>query len=226
MELNFSFWSGYQYSYYEALLVTLEVSIISIIFATLLGVVIYWMKSTSLGWRKFRPLNIIAVCYIELMRCIPMLLLMLMVYSGSKIALGMDFTPFQAACIAIVMNSSVYIAEIIRAGIEAVDKGQMEAARSLGMTKMQAMRLIILPQAIKNILPAIGNEFVSVIKGSSMAAFIGVMELLFVAKTIQGATFLPLEPLMVAAVFYFVLTFPLGRLMVWLERRCKASDSR
>ena len=145
--------------------------------ATLLGVVIYWMKSTSLGWKKFRPLNIIAVCYIELMRCIPMLLLMLIVYSGSKIALGMDFTPLQAACIAIVMNSSVYIAEIIRAGIEAVDKG-------------------------------------------------GVMELLFVAKTIQGATFLPLEPLMVAAVFYFVLTFPLGRLMVWLERRCKASDSR
>ena len=102
----------------------------------------------------------------------------------------------------------------------------MEAARSLGMSKIKAMKLIIIPQAVKNILPAIGNEFVAVIKESSMASVIGVGELTFSAKVVQGATYLSLEPLMVAAVFYFILTFSLGRLIAYIERRMKASDSR
>ena len=88
------------------------------------------------------------------------------------------------------------------------------------------MWLVVMPQAVKNILPAIGNEFVGVIKNSSMASVIGVAELLFTSKNISGATFLPLEPLLVAAAFYFVLTFTLGRLMLWVERRYKVSDNR
>ena len=101
----------------------------------------------------------------------------------------------------------------------------MEAARSLGMTHFLAMKEIIMPQAIKNILPAIGNEFVAVIKGSSMAYVLGIAELTFTAKVVQGATYKGLEPLLISALFYLVLTFSLGRLIGWAERRMKASDS-
>lgn len=153
-----------------------------------------------------------------------MLLQILMVYSGTKLIFNIDVDALTAAIVAIGLNSAAYVAEIIRAGIEGVDKGQEEAARSLGMSKVMTMRLIILPQAIRNILPAIGNEFVSVIKESSMASVLGVGELTFSAKVIQGATYLSLEPLMVAAVFYFILTFSLGRLMSYIERRMKTND--
>ena len=139
--------------------------------------------------------------------------------NGEAFILGMNISAFVSAAIAVSLNSAAYVAEIVRAGIEVVDKGQMEAARSLGMKKSMAMRLIIIPQAVKNILPAIGNEFVAVIKESSMASVIGVAELTFSAKVVQGATYLSLEPLMIAAVFYFVLTFSLGRLIGYFERR-------
>ncbi|MCQ4949268.1 MULTISPECIES: amino acid ABC transporter permease [Oscillospiraceae] len=224
--MNFSFWSGYKASYFSSLWMTLKLSLVSILFATLLGVLLYFLKTSRLGYKKLRPLSLLASAFIEVMRCVPMLLLMIIVYSGSKIALGFNFTSFQAAVIAIVMNASVYICEVVRAGIEAVDRGQMEAARSLGMSRRKAMWLVVMPQAVKNILPAIGNEFVGVIKNSSMASVIGVAELLFTSKNISGATFLPLEPLLVAAAFYFVLTFTLGRLMLWVERRYKVSDNR
>ena len=126
----------------------------------------------------------------------------------------------------ISLNSAAYVSEIVRAGIEAVDKGQMEAARSLGMKKSTAMMLIVIPQAVKNILPAIGNEFVAIIKESSMASIIGVNELMFAGKVVVGSTYLGLEPYIVAAGFYFIMTFTLGRIISLIERRMKKSDSR
>lgn len=137
---------------------------------------------------------------------------------------GWDLSAANAVVLAITLNSSVYVSEIIRAGIQAVDPGQEEAARCLGMTRMQSMRLVIMPQAIKNILPALGNEFVSIIKGSSMAYVLGVGELTYSAKVVQGATYLSLEPLMVSALFYLVLTFTLGRMVSFAERRMKTCD--
>ena len=118
------------------------------------------------------------------------------------------------------------MSEIIRAGINAVDKGQMEAARSLGMTQFQAMKMVIVPQAIKNILPAVGNEFVAVIKESSMASFIGVSELLFSADIVKGAVYFSLEPYIGIAIFYFGMTLSLGRLMGYLEGSMKDIESR
>lgn len=128
--------------------------------------------------------------------------------------------------VALSLNSAAYVSEIIRAGIEAVDKGQMEASRSLGMTQGQAMIDIIIPQAFKNILPALGNEFISVIKESSMVSVIGVAELMYNAGIVRGNTALGLEPVIVAAVFYFVITFTLTRCLGFVERRLKASDIR
>lgn len=155
-----------------------------------------------------------------------MLLQISIVYIAFDELLRINMSALTAGIIAVSLNSAAYVSEIVRAGIEAVDKGQLEAARSLGMNQFKAMRLIIIPQAIRNILPAIGNEFVTVIKESSMASVIGVGELMYAAKVVRGKTFRGFEPLIVVAIFYFVLTFSLGRLINYLERRMKASDSR
>ena len=221
---RFDFLESYMPKFLEGIKVTLGISIITVILGTLFGSLLFLMKNSSFSIGKIKPLKIIASIYIELVRGTPMLLQILLVYSGSKLILGIDLSAFTSAIVAIALNSAAYVSEIVRAGIEAVDVGQTEAARSLGMSKGLAMRLIIVPQAIKNILPAIGNEFVAVIKESSMASVIGVGELMFSAKIVQGATYLALEPLMVAAVFYFILTFSLGRLLGYVERRMKSSD--
>ncbi len=116
------------------------------------------------------------------------------------------------------------MAEIIRAGIQAVDKGQMEAARSLGLTKTQAMTNVIIPQAVKNILPALGNEFIVLTKDSSVASVIGIHELMYNADTVRGNTFLPFSPLIIAAVLYFLLSYVLTKILGRMERRLKAGD--
>ena len=122
------------------------------------------------------------------------------------------------------MNSAAYVAEIVRAGINAVNKGQMEAARSLGMNQKEAMRFIIFPQAIKNILPALGNEFVTIIKESSVVSVIGVSELIFQTGVVQGASFKPFLPYVLVSLIYFVLTFCTSRLLGFAERRMGLND--
>lgn len=223
---DFSFLQEYFPVFLEGAKLTLIISAISVLFGAVAGSVLYFLKSVNIKILAIKPLNIIASTYIEVVRGTPMILQIMMVYTGSALFLGIDMKALTAAIIAVSLNSAAYVAEIIRAGIEAVDKGQMEAARSLGMTRGQAMRMIIVPQAVKNILPAIGNEFVVVIKESSMASVIGVNELMFSATIVKGATFKPFEPLMVVAAFYFIMTFSLGRLMKYIERRMKASDMR
>jgi polar amino acid transport system permease protein len=138
--------------------------------------------------------------------------------------LGVDLSRFIPGIIALSINSGAYVAEIIRAGILAVDKGQMEAARSLGFNQGLAMRLVVLPQAIKNILPALGNEFVVVIKESSIVSVIGIAELMYNAGIVRGATYRPMEPLLVAAAIYFVLTFSLSKLLGVAEKRMRTGD--
>lgn len=226
MSLDFSFLPEYFPYYIEGVKYTLLISLITVLFGAIFGSILFFMKSSNIHIWKIKPLKIIACIYIEIIRGTPMLLQIMIVYAGSKMVFGIDLSAFASAIIAIALNSAAYVSEIVRAGIEAVDKGQLEAARSLGMTKGTAMRLIIIPQAIRNILPAIGNEFVTIIKESSMASVIGVSELMFAAKVVTGAVYLSLEPLMVAAVFYFILTFTLGQIMSYIERRLKAGDSR
>lgn len=219
-----SFISKYSSVFLEGLKITLIISLITVVLGTLFGALLFAMRTSNISILKIRPLNVIATIYIEIIRGTPMLLQIMLVYSGSKMALGLDISAFASAVIAISLNSAAYISEIVRAGIEAVDRGQMEAAKSLGMPKAMAMRLIIIPQAIKNIIPAIGNEFVTIIKESSIASVIGVGELMFAANIVTGATYKSIEPLIVSALLYFVLTFSLGRLMRYFERRMKASD--
>ena len=215
-----------QFTYFKGIKYTLLISFVAVLFGAIFGSILFYMKSSNFHIWKIKPLKILAVAYIEIIRGTPMILQIFIVYAGAEPFLVIDLTALQSAFIAIALNSAAYVSEIVRAGIDAVDKGQMEAARSLGMKKSTAMMLIVIPQAVKNILPAIGNEFVAIIKESSMASIIGVNELMFAGKVVVGSTYLGLEPYIVAAVFYFIMTFTLGRIISLIERRMKKSDSR
>lgn len=226
MNLDFSFIAEYMPYYFKGIKYTLLISFVAVLFGAIFGSILFYMKSSNFHIWKIKPLKILAVAYIEIIRGTPMILQIFIVYAGAEPFLGIDLTALQSAFIAIALNSAAYVSEIVRAGIDAVDNGQMEAARSLGMKKSTAMILIVVPQAIRNILPAIGNEFVTVIKESSMASVVGVGELMYAAKIVQGSTYRSLEPLIVAAGFYFILTFTLGRVISLIERRMKVSDIR
>ncbi len=221
MSFNFDFLSKYSNYFVVGTKTTLILAFFAVLFGTILGLFLSLMKLS-----KIKVLKAIAIAYIEFVRGTPLLIQIWIIYIGLPLIIGVDLPDMVTGIIALSLNSGAYVAEIIRAGIEAVDKGQMEAARSLGMNQGMAMREIIIPQAFKNILPALGNEFISIIKESSMVSVIGVAELMYNSGTVRAASFLGLEPLIVAAVIYFIITFILTRVMGALERRLKASDLR
>lgn len=214
-----SFLSKYGNFFVTGLKNTILISLIGVVLGAVFGALFALMKISSI-----KPLKWLASAYIEFIRGTPLLVQVFLVYFGTTAVLGLDISAFICGAIALVINCSAYIAEIIRAGINAVDKGQMEAARSLGLNYAQTMKSVIMPQAIKNILPALGNEFVTVIKESSIISVIGVSEIMFNAQVVQGASFDPFTPLLVAAILYFILTFTLSRLMNVFEGRLKVSD--
>lgn len=213
--LDFSFLKKYYMFYIIGAKNTIIIAIFSVLFGVILGIILGLMKQS-----KFKPLKVFATAYIEFVRGTPLLVQLFIIYYG----LPLNLTEIPAGVVALSLNSGAYVAEIIRSGIEAIDKGQMEAARSLGMTHAQSMRFIILPQAIKNILPVLGNEFITIVKESSIVSVIGVSEIMYNANTIRSNTFKPFEPLLVAAVVYFLLTYTLSKLVIFAERRLKTSD--
>ncbi len=219
--MNFSFLGKYIGYYIRGTEITIILAFFAVIFGTILGLAL-----TLLRRNKIKPISFIGTAYVEFVRGTPLLVQIYIIYIGLPILIGMDIPDMAVGAIALSLNSAAYISEIIRAGIEAVDKGQMEAARSLGMNQRLAMFEIIIPQAFKNILPALGNEFISVIKESSMVSVIGVAELMYNQGIVRGNTALGLEPVIVAAGIYFVITFTLSRGLGVIERRLKASDIR
>ncbi len=226
--MNFSFLSEYGYFYVEGTRITIILTIFTVFFGVIIGIILALMRLS-----KFSLLKFISVAYIEFIRGTPLLVqVYIVVYGLPQLGiifpefplLSDDFPRFMGAVVALSINSGAYVAEIIRAGIQAVDKGQTEAARSLGMPYWLTMRYVVLPQAFKNILPALGNEFIVVLKESSIVSVIGIGELMFRANTIRGITFLAFGPLVVAALIYFVLTFSLSKLLGVVERRMRAGD--
>ena len=183
----------------------------------------------------FNPVSFLATVYVEVFRATPMLVQLFFIYyvvfAGAdlptfKLFGFIRFDRFLPGVVALALNSGAYLCEIIRAGIQSIDGGQTEAARSLGMSQMQNMRFIILPQAIKNILPAIANEFVTIIKESSICYTIGVQEIMYAVASTKGATYRIAEPLVIATVIYFCLTFPTSKIIAYFERRMSRGDKR
>ena len=191
---------------------------------------------TLIAISKFNPISFLATAYVEVIRSTPVLVQIMIIYHGvfgklidlpNFTLFGfLKFNRFLPGVVALGMNSAAYLCEIIRSGIQSIDGGQTEAARSLGMTKSQTMTQIILPQAIKNILPAIANEFVVIIKESSITYTIGVQDLMFAVDAIRGANFIVMEPLLVASEIYFCLCFPTSKLIAYFERKMSRGDKR
>jgi len=207
---------------------TLILSFFSVLWGVVFGTLFALMKLS-----KKKVLSIPANIYIEVIRGTPVFLQLMIIYFGlpligirfPNVSFSKYFPEFMSALIAMGINSAAYVAEIIRAGINSVDKGQTEAARSLGMPQKMAMKLIILPQAYKNILPALCNEFVTVIKETAIVSVVGYTDLMYSANQVRIDTFKVFEPLFVAGGIYFVLTFTTSRLIARLEKRWARSEA-
>jgi len=212
--------SKYAFLFVKGLGVTLVLSLITVAFGVVIGSLFCLMRIS-----KVKPLSWLATAYVEVIRGTPLLLQLYFFYFLlPKMLPFINMSTFFSISLALVINSSAYVAEIIRSGIQAVDRGQGEAARSLGLNARQTMTRIILPQAVKNILPALCNEFVVVIKETSLSSTFFLGDLMTVFKNVNGALFLTIEPLMIVGVIYFLVTFTLSKGISALERRLKAGD--
>ena len=216
----FGFTTKYSSFFLKGTYITLLISFFGVIFGTIGGVFLSLLKlSTN---KIFRGVSTV---YIEIIRGTPLLLQIYLVYYGlPKLMPFLPDSRLFLGTLAVLLNTAAYIAEIIRAGIQSIDKGQLEAARSLGMGYGMSMRYIIVPQAFKNILPALGNEFIVLVKESAIISVIAIPDLMYNADTLKGITYRPFLPLAIAGVIYFIITYSLSKLLGILERRLAASD--
>lgn len=253
---NFSKIAPYAQLFRQGLLVTVLLSLFTVVIGFCLALILALMRMSNfrpfrfLGIdkdghqreggalaviSKFNPLAFLATAYVEILRSTPVIVQIFIIYFGvfSMIELPgfqlfgfIKFNRFFPGVVALGMNSGAYLCEIIRAGIQSIDGGQTEAARSLGLSQAQNLRHIILPQALKNILPAIANEFVVIIKESAITYTIGVQDIMSAVNAVKGATFVIIEPLLVATAIYFCLCFPTSKLIAYFERRMSHGDKR
>ena len=198
---------------------TLLLSAITVVCGAVLGLLLYLGRTA-----RFKPLNWLCIAIVEVVRGTPMLLQLYMAYFLVPKILPFQVTEFGSVAVGLVINSGCYVSEIFRSGIQAIDRGQTEAARSLGLNGRQTMVRIVLPQAIKNILPALGNEFIMIVKETSLASTFFVGDLMTSYLKVKGNTYLTMECLTIVGVIYFVLTFILSKLLGVFERRLKAHD--
>ena len=209
---------------------TLLIALIGTIIGAAIGLVagvIRTIPTPERGAKKviLKLVNIILSIYIEFFRGTPMIVQAMVIYYGSALAFGINMNVLTAAIIVVSINTGAYMAEIVRGGIISVDKGQFEAAHAIGMNHVQAMWNVVLPQVIRNILPATGNQFVINIKDTSVLNVISVTELYFVTKSISGNNFRYFESFFVACLIYFVMTFIVTRILLYMEKKLDGSDS-
>ena len=210
--------------------ITIIISFLSCFFGLFLGVILAFMKISGV-----KILQAVAAVYVEVIRGTPVLVQISLVFFGLPFLgiqfpnfeiWGVDFERLSAGVLALILNSGAYQCEIVRSGIQSIHKGQLEAAMSLGFSKWESMVRIIIPQAIRNILPVIGNEFVTLIKESSQVSVIGMADLMYTAASTQGISFQPFPPLVIVAVYYFVMTFFVSSCLRVLEIRLKVRSVR
>ncbi|RXT07784.1 amino acid ABC transporter permease [Ammoniphilus sp. CFH 90114] len=201
----------------EGLLLTLEISALALLFSIPIGIIAGLFRVS-----KNRILSFIAACYVEFIRGVPLLVLLIWIFfvMGKFLNLG----AFWSAILGLAIFSGAFVAEIVRAGIEAVPRGQMEAARSSGMTYVQAMRLIILPQAFRKVLPPMASQFIILIKDSSLVSVISVVDLTLMGKNLVAITYRSLEVWTFIAVIYFLMTFTLSQVIRYFERKYRVVE--
>ena len=231
--MNFSFLMKYWPYYLEGMKNTVLLALATVILGGLIGLLLVLGRISGK-----RPLRFLTGAYVEFVRGTPLLVQLFIIYYGLpalgvkfydnkavSAVLGIGLSEFIPGVIALGLNSGAYVCEIFRSGIQSIDKGQTEAARSLGLSHRQTLQYIIFPQAFRTALPTLGNEFVAIIKESSIVSVIGIADLMYKANIVRGNTFLPFEPLLVAALCYFLLTYPLSRLLARIEKGMNHAES-
>lgn len=199
--------------------VTIEITAIAVSLGFIFGLITSVCRLSGV-----KVLQVIAVCYVNIIRGTPMLVQIFLIYFALPMVIGERINPFVAAVAACSINSGAYVSEIFRAGIQSVDKGQMEAGRSLGLSWMQTMRYVILPQAFKHVIPPLGNEFISMTKETSLVSVIGFEELTRRGQLIIAKTYGSFEIWLTVAAIYLVMTLTIARLVSYLERRFATDD--
>ena len=215
--LDFSILINHFDMYWDGFKITLLISLIALIASFFIGAIVAVMRILPVA-----PIRWLAIAYVEFFRNIPLLVIAFFFYFGTP-ALGLQFSGFTAGTIALTIYTSAFIAEAIRSGILAVPKGQMEAARSSGLGYAQTMRMIILPQAIKIVVPPIGNQFINLVKNSSILALIAGTELMYQADLISAKTYVVFDVYIFVAFFYLIITIPLSIGVNYLEKRLAKS---
>ncbi len=211
--------SKYGYVYLEGFWGTIWISAVTVFFAVIFGIFVAILKMS-----RFKIAHVLVNIYVEIVRGTPILLQIYFFWLFLPKVMPIEMSDTTCVVVALIFNATSFVAEVIRAGIEAVDKGQTEAAYSLGLSQRNTMTRIILPQAIKNILPALGNEFISMIKMASMASIFFVPELTTSYRTVQSVTYMPIPSLTIAGAIYLGVTFSLTRLLGVFERKLKANE--
>ncbi len=238
MEKNFLEWiiyiiKNYGLWFLRGSWVTLFISFFGTIIGFIIGLLFSSIKtikinkiSNKFNIKEFimKTVNFLISCYVEIFRGTPMMVQAVIIYFGMQEFMGIDFSPTVAGLIIVSINTGAYMIEVVRGGIESIDIGQMEAAKSIGMSHWQAMVHIILPQTIKNILPATCNEFIINIKDTSVLNVISVTELFFVTKSIKGAIYRTYETFIVVALIYLILTLTITRIIRYIEKHMDRSE--
>ena len=209
---------------------TLLISMVGTIVGAIIGLLIGLIKTIPMPERGakrgiLKVINTILSVYVEFFRGTPMIVQAMVIYYGSALAFDMDMDRLFAAVFIVSINTGAYMAEIVRGGIVSVDKGQFESAQAIGMNHFQTMTNIVLPQVVRNILPATGNQFVINIKDTSVLSVIGVTELFFQTKSMAGNNYRYFESFFIACVLYFIMTFAVTRLLLYIERKLDGPDN-
>ena len=209
---------------------TLLISIVGTLIGSLIGLIVGVIRTIPIPERGIKKIllkiiNIILSVYIEFFRGTPMIVQAMVIYYGSAAAFGIDINKIVAGLFIVSINTGAYMSEIVRGGIVSIDKGQFEAAQAIGMNHFQTMTNVVLPQVIRNILPATGNEFVINIKDTSVLNVISVSELFFQTKSIAGNNFRYFESFFVACILYFIMTFTVTRILRYLEKKIDGPEN-
>ena len=212
-------WVKYYPVFLKGLWGTMWLAMVTLLAGTILGLIVAFLRMS-----KFKPASAVAAVYIQILRGTPILLQLYFFWILLPKVMPFNMSDLACIVVALIINASAYIAEIVRAGIAAVDPGQWEAGRSIGLTEIHLMQKIIMPQAVKNILPALVNQFISCIKETSLASVFFVRELTTAYKTVQASTFLAIQPLLISGMIYLVVTTVLSFVAGRIEGRLKASD--
>jgi putative glutamine transport system permease protein len=208
-DILFKYWDTYMEGFWN----TLQISLIALIGSFILGTIIAVMRIAP-----FKPLNWLGTAYVEFIRNIPLILIVFIFFLGPS-TLGFTLSGFAAGTIGLTVYTAAFIAEAVRAGIQAVSKGQSEAARASGLTYNQAMRYIVLPQALKIVIPPMGNQFLNLVKNSSILSVVAGLDLMYYADLISSKTYVVFSVYIFVALFYLVITVPLSIGLAYLEKR-------